>query len=220
MTQHGRSLTGAVALAAVITIFAGDTARATAFQPLEARVIAVNIPGASAVAQVGVFLNDPAACSHPAPTNFPSLIQPGAVLDPNRVLVGSRSNFGAPGATGAGQEGSFLSVDPSGSAVLAVPADFASNDGQASTLDRHVQIFTVNSPSFRNGVNNPNANTAKFTAVSNPLGLSNNNAFGRIWPANAPFGDSRIGTSRSSIRPACHLPARLPRCSAASTLAG
>jgi hypothetical protein len=31
--------------------------------------------------------------------------------------------------------------------------------------------------------------------VSNPLGLSNNNAFGRLWPANAPFGDSGDGSS-------------------------
>lgn len=31
--------------------------------------------------------------------------------------------------------------------------------------------------------------------MSNPLGLSNNNAFGRLWPANAPFGDTGIGSS-------------------------
>jgi len=31
--------------------------------------------------------------------------------------------------------------------------------------------------------------------VSNPLGLSNNNAFGRVWPANAPFGLSGAGSS-------------------------
>jgi hypothetical protein len=31
--------------------------------------------------------------------------------------------------------------------------------------------------------------------VSNPLGLSNNNAFGRLWPANAPFGDTGDGSS-------------------------
>src|SRR6266404_1909093 len=27
------------------------------------------------------------------------------------------------------------------------------------------------------------------------LGLSNNNAFGRLWPANAPFGDAGVGSS-------------------------
>jgi hypothetical protein len=31
--------------------------------------------------------------------------------------------------------------------------------------------------------------------VSNPLGLSNNNAFGRVWPANAPFDETGIGSS-------------------------
>jgi hypothetical protein len=61
---------------------------------IHARVIAINIPGASAVAQVGTFLNNPQACARPIPTNFPSFIQPGAVLDPARLLVGSRSNFG------------------------------------------------------------------------------------------------------------------------------
>jgi hypothetical protein len=37
--------------------------------------------------------------------------------------------------------------------------------------------------------------TANFTGVSNPLGLSINNAFGRLWPANAPTGLDGIGTS-------------------------
>ena len=37
--------------------------------------------------------------------------------------------------------------------------------------------------------------TARFTGVSNPLGLSINNAFGRLWPANAPTGLEGVGTS-------------------------
>ena len=44
-------------------------------------------------------------------------------------------------------------------------------------------------------MNNPSAVTAQFTGVSNPLGLSINNAFGRLWPANAPHGVEGIGTS-------------------------
>ena len=56
-------------------------------------------------------------------------------------------------------------------------------------------MFSANSPHWLNGVNNPCANTAAYTGVSNPLGLSNNNAFGRVWPANAPFGDAGIGSS-------------------------
>jgi hypothetical protein len=195
MKQSSCAILGVMALAAGISAFDAEGARAEAIPLFDARVIAVNIPGASAVSQVGTFLHNPASCSSPIPTSFPSFIQPGAVLDPNRILVGSRSNFGAPRAEGVGQEGAFLSIDPSGSAALTIPGDFASSDGQASALGGRVQMFSANSPFFLNSVNNPDANTARFTAVSNPLGLSNNNAFGRLWPANAPFGDRRIGTS-------------------------
>jgi hypothetical protein len=61
------------------------------------------------------------------------------VLDPVRILVGSRSNFGAPLAIGVGQEGALLSIDPTGPAVLAVPSNFASGGDQASTLAGYVQ---------------------------------------------------------------------------------
>jgi hypothetical protein len=56
-------------------------------------------------------------------------------------------------------------------------------------------MFSANSPMWLNRVNNLNALTAQYSGVSNPLGLSNNNAFGRIWPANAPFGLDREGSS-------------------------
>src|SRR5215471_1591817 len=150
---------------------------------VNASVIATNIPGASAISQVGMFLNNPVppACAHPIPTLFASYIQPGAVLDPNRLLVGSRSNFGAPLAIGVGEEGSFLSIDPSGPDVLRIPRNFAQSGVQASALGGAVQMFSANSPHWFNSVNNPGAATASFTGVSNPLGLSNNNAFGRIW---------------------------------------
>jgi hypothetical protein len=164
---------------------------------LHAHVVAIGIPGASAISQVDTFLNNPVppACAHPIPTLFPSYIQSGAVLDPNRILVGSQSNFGASLATGAGAEGSFLSIDPSGPSVLNIPKDFAQSGDQASALAGAVQMFSANSPHWYNGVNNPSATTASYTGVSNPLGLSNNNAFGRLWPANAPFGDSGVGSS-------------------------
>lgn len=164
---------------------------------LHARVVAIGIPGASAISQVGTFLNNPVppACAHPIPMLFPSYIQSGAVLDPNRILVGSESNFGASLATGAGAEGSFLSIDPSQPFVLEVPRDFAQSGDQTSALAGAVQMFSANSPHWYNGVNNPSATAASYTGVSNPLGLSNNNAFGRLWPANAPFGDSGIGSS-------------------------
>ena len=98
-----------MALAAGIAIADGNAtwqaARAQAIVQVQARVIATNIPGASAISQVGTFLlNTPplvmcnATVPFPSPirTSFASFIQTDAVLDPNRILVGSRSNFGAP----------------------------------------------------------------------------------------------------------------------------
>jgi hypothetical protein len=66
---------------------------------------------------------------------------------------------------------------------------------QASAIGCAVQMLIANSPHWYNGVKNFGANTASYTGVSNPLALSNNNAFGRIWPANAPFGESGAGSS-------------------------
>jgi hypothetical protein len=175
--------------------FAGVGAQA--LSTIDARVVAVDIPGASAIAQIGTFLNvpPPGACANPIPSKFPSYIQPGAVLDPNRILVGSRSNFGAPLALGAGAEGSFLSIDPRSANPLIVPPNFARSGTQATALSGAVQMFGANSPHWLNSINNPSALTKQFTGVSNPLGLSNNNAFGRIWPANSPFGLSAAGSS-------------------------
>jgi hypothetical protein len=197
----GRTAFSVMALAVGVAIGGVDAgwraALAEETPDIDARIVALNIPGASAISQVGTFLNvpPPGACANPIPSKFPAYIQPGAMLDPKRILVGSRSNFGAPLATGVGREGSFLSIDPSGPYVLSVPPDFAESGGQASTLGGAVQMFSANSPHWLNGFNNPNASTAQYGGVSNPLGLSNNNAFGRIWPANAPFGDAGIGTS-------------------------
>jgi hypothetical protein len=126
---------------------------------------------------------------------FRSANQTGAVLDPNRILVGSTSNFGAPLPANGGQQGSVLSIDPKGTGTLNVPSNFASSGKQASALRGAVQMFSANSPMWLNRVNNLNALTAQYSGVSNPLGLSNNNAFGRIWPANAPFGLDREGSS-------------------------
>ena len=192
-----RVILSVLPVATGIALAGGGTAGEQAIQSLSVRVVAVNIPGASAIAQIGEFLNvaPPRACANPIPSKFPTYIEPGAVLDPKRLLVGSRSNFGAPLAIGVGQEGSFLSIDPTGPRILKVPPDFAISGDQASTLGGAVQMFSANSPNWLNRLNNPAAQTAAYTGVSNPLGLSNNNAFGRIWPANAPFGDTGIGSS-------------------------
>jgi hypothetical protein len=202
------NLPGIIALVGGIAIVDGDAtwqaarAQAITVTSIDAQVIAVKIPGASAISQVGTFIPSqplpppPGQCTlpHPIPTLFASYTNQGKVLDPNRILVGSQSNFGAPLAMGVGQEGSFLSIDPNQGA-LSVPPNFAESGVQASTPDGAVQMFSANSPNWYNGVNNFGASTAKYTGVSNPLGLSNNNAFGRLWPANAPFGDSGNGSS-------------------------
>src|SRR5271169_165581 len=190
-----------LAVGAAMAFFSGGTAGrpawAQAIRGIDAQVIALNIPGASAISQVGTFLNSSqGACGgSPIPTHFQSYIASGAVADPNRILVGSQSNFGAHPLIGVGQEGSFLSIDPSGPGILSVPPNFARSGGQASTLNGTVQMFAANSADWLNSINNPDANTGQYSGVSNPLGLSNNYAFGRIWPANAPFGDSGVGSS-------------------------
>jgi hypothetical protein len=168
---------------------------------INARVVGVNIPGASAIAQIGTFINGgalmPGGCANPSPIpiNFVSYTLPRAVLDPNRLLVGSTSNFGAPLPASGGRQGSFLSIDPSGPKTLNVPPNFASGGNQGSSLNGAVQMFSANSPHWLNGVNNPHALTAQYAGVGNPLGLSNNNGFGRVWPANSPFRLNRVGSS-------------------------
>src|SRR5262249_19938160 len=78
---------------------------------------------------------------------------------------------------------------------LVIPPGFAAPDGQASALGGLIQMFSAQSRAFLNANNNPSAVTAAFTGVSNPLGISINNAFWRLWPANSPAGIDGIGTS-------------------------
>jgi hypothetical protein len=205
----GTTVLGILTAAIAITVLASEArwreAWGRAVVWISAQVVAVNIPGASAIAQIGTFLPEvalpPEQCAHPIPTLFSSFIQQGAVLDPNRILVGSTSNFGAPLAIGVGREGSFLSIDPIGPKTLKVPSKFAVSGDQASTFNGAVQMFSANSPHWLNSVNNNITtngvlpNSAQYAGVSNPLGISNNNGFGRIWPANAPFGDTGAGSS-------------------------
>src|SRR5262245_5824713 len=179
-----------VGIVAIGRLYAGGTEGKK--QDLIGRIVAIGIPGVSAISPVGSFL--PGGPIHDNPA-FAAYTQPGRILDPERILVGSRSNFGAPLPDPGEHEGSFLSIDPRGAEILLIPSDFAAAGGQASVLRGRVQVFSSNSPAFRNGVNNPLAVTAGFTGVSNPLGLSINNAFGRLWPANAPAGLDGIGTS-------------------------
>ena len=115
---------------------------------LPARVVAVGIPGVAAVSPVGAFHAGGPIRDKP---EFAAFTQPGRILDPNRVLVTSTSNFGAPLALTGAPEGSVLSLDPDG-ATLAVPAAFAAVGDQAIALNGRVQLFTAQSPAFLNSV--------------------------------------------------------------------
>jgi hypothetical protein len=117
------------------------------------------------------------------------------VLDPARILVATRWNFGMRNARGDQQAGSVLSIDPRGTDTWIIDPLFARGGGQASTLNGRVQLFSSQSAAFLNSINTPAAATANWTAASNPLCISLNNAFGRIWFANAPAG---LGSSGSN----------------------
>jgi hypothetical protein len=194
---------GTLAVVALAGIGGWREARAQPVLGLDARVVATNIPGASAIAQVGTFIDGGTltsgdqTCANPSPipTKFLPHVQPGKILDPTRLLVGSASNFGAPLPADGGRQGSFLSIDPNGPSTLVVPRNFDASGDQEETLGGAVQMFSANSSFWLNRVNNPDAVTKQYTGVGNPLGLSNNNGFGRIWPANSPFGLDREGSS-------------------------
>ncbi|MBM7785125.1 YncE family protein [Tenggerimyces flavus] len=99
---------------------------------LNGRILASGIPGASAVASIGAG-----------------------------VLVGSRSNFGAPKVRADQAAGSFLCIDSWGG-ELRVPPRFASS-AHDGAVRRH-------------------------STVANPLGLSITNSGGGFSPASAPYG--------------------------------
>lgn len=157
---------------------------------LAAEVVATGIPGAGAILQAGTFHEGGPFHDN---ASFVPFTQAGAVLNHDRILVASSSNFGAPLARPGDAPGSVLSLDLANSPV-AVPAGFASSGGQATALDGAVILYVANSPAFVNGLNNPNAATAQLPAASLPLGISFNNGFGRPWVANAPQGSDGDGT--------------------------
>ncbi len=150
---------------------------------LTGKVVATGIVGASAIRQVGLFLD-----TSPIATNVPfaAFTGQGQVLDPNRLLVASTSNYGAPRARPDHAPGAILSIAVDRAAPIAVPADFAQSGQQAAALDGAVRMYTAQSPNFLNRVYHADAVTADMPSVGNPLGISINNGFGRPWFANAP----------------------------------
>lgn len=157
---------------------------------LTARILAVGIPGAGAVAPVGTFHKGGPIFDKP---EFAAFTQAGQILDPKRILVTSNSNFGAPLAQTDAAEGAVLSLDPDGP-TLVIPKQFATSGKQARALEGRVQLFTAQSPEFLNSVRTPGAASAAYPSVSNPIGISINNGFGRLWFSNTPYGGQRTGT--------------------------
>jgi mono/diheme cytochrome c family protein len=158
--------------------------------PLEARVVAIGLRKAGAAAAVGFF--HPASPIHSNPA-FAEFTRRGRVLDPARVLVASNSNFGAPTALTNAAEGAVLSLDPDGGTII-VPSDLAASGAQVSAWHGRVQLFTAQSPRFVNAANLPESAVPPILPVSNPLGISINNAFGLPSFANAPWGFGAAGT--------------------------
>jgi hypothetical protein len=150
---------------------------------MQARVVAVGLPGVAGVREVGRFHS-----GGPIPSNPEFLLrtEAGGVLQAQRVLVATASNFGAPRAAGDQAEGAVLSIDPRQAQTLVIPGRFAARAPVA--LSGAVQLYSAQSPAFLNRRHNPSARTAALAAVAGPRYLSINNGFGRPWIANAPAG--------------------------------
>src|SRR5258708_40091555 len=143
---------------------------------LTARVLAVGIPGASAVAPIGTFHKGGPIHDKP---EFAAFTQPRQILDPRRILVTSHSNFGAPLAQLDAAEGAVLSLDPDGP-TLVIPKQFATSGKQAHALEGRVQLFTAQSPAFLNSVRTPGAARGAYPALRHPSGTPINNRFARL----------------------------------------
>jgi hypothetical protein len=105
----------------LFVLASGHTAAAEEPPVITGEIKAVGISGASAVAQVGFF--HPGGPIHDKPA-FAAFTERGRILDKDRVLVTSSSNFGAPRAIADAPEGAVLSLDLDGP-MLEIPADFA-----------------------------------------------------------------------------------------------
>ena len=201
-------------LSTVFIVFLSLVSASSAEEPVtaSARIIAVGLPGAAAVTQVGTFHTGGPIHDKP---EFAAFTLVGKVLDPNRVLVTATSNFGAPRALANETESAALSIDTAGTEVIVIPPDFATHGDQAVALGGKVQLYTAQSPAFINGVNTPKATTAALPPVSNPLGISINNGFGFGFQTHRPAREASV-LSRSSTLAGSRSPARRASSPAAS----
>ena len=178
-------------LGAISAVARAQPAAVPALWRMQARVVAVGLPGVNGVRQVGRFHS-----GGPIPGNpeFLMRTEAGRVLDAQRVLVAVSSNFDAPLAAGDQVAGAVLSIDTGQPDTLVVPRGFAAAGTQAAVLGGAVQLYTAQAPAFLNRRHNPQARTARYAAAAGPRYLSINNAFGRPWIANAPAGPRGAGS--------------------------
>jgi hypothetical protein len=182
------------ALAALLLTSVAPAATAPGGVPewrLASRLVATGLGQAHGIRQVGRFHSGGPFTANP---EFLLQTQTGRALDPQRVLVAVGSNFGAKPGDPTHAPGAILSIDPDATAratPLAVPADLGL---RAAVAGAPVQLYSAQSPRYLNRVHNGGARTAGFAGTSGPRYISINNAFGRPWVANAPFGLQGAGS--------------------------
>lgn len=151
-----------LAIAATAAIFGGlEIGKADDHENgiVRARVVAIGIPGVSAVAPVGTFL--PGGPIHDNPA-FAAFTLPGHILDTGRILVGSTSNFGEPLAAANQLPGSLLSIDPRCPGVLIPPENFASYSRSSRTCSSQ-RWSAVDTPTYARTVTAGTGAAAKDT---------------------------------------------------------
>ena len=164
-SQPARRPLSALMLAGLVALVIPTAHAEPPTRTLEARIVAVGIPGASGVRQIGRF-----HAGGPVPGNPEFLMQtrPGRMLDPERVMVTSRSNFGAPTASPELAPGSVLSIAVGLSKPLVIPPLFAAKGGQSIAAEGAIQLFTAQSGAFTNRIHNRGAQTAELPAAAGP----------------------------------------------------
>jgi hypothetical protein len=180
------------ALFAIAALAVGIRASATESTPIptyerKAELLVRDIYGLSGIRQVGPFHAGGAIPSNP---EFLIETLENRVLDPDRLFVASASNYGLDLYDDQMLPGSILSLDVS-QGVYSVPPNFAAKDRKI--LGGKIMVYSAQNPDYVNGYYNRDAVTQELPNVSNPKYISINNAFGRPWQANGPFGISGEG---------------------------
>ena len=210
MKQSSRFVVVSVlAIGAGMTLVSGSTAAGQAIQSLNARVVAINIPGASAIAQIGTFLTCQPRRTH-AQIRYPQQV---SHVHHNRARCWIRtaswsaadriSARRSPSASG--RRGRSCRSIPTGPGILNVPTNFAKSawrpgidprrgradvQRQQPALAQQRQQLRTRTP-----LNIPGSATRSVSRTTTALA-----GFGRRMHRLAIPGSAR---PRSSIRPDC-----------------